>query len=124
MSETKLFEVRDKMTMVGVLAVQLSAADGYLARRCGYGAPCVILTRLQGGRSCYDAYDWADRTMTTAHNYIQERWSELRTGEVVDVEYILGETSTPKRSESEEEVPGVVERGVTGSARTILEGGQ
>jgi hypothetical protein len=34
--------------------------------------------------------------MSTAHNFIAEHWAELNSGDVVDVEYILGETSAPK----------------------------
>lgn len=101
--ESKLIEIRDKMTMIPALAVRISAADGYLARRSGFGAPLVMLTRLQGGKACFDVYDWGDRTMTTAHNFIQEKWDEIRSGAVVDVEHILGESVTPKASEEAEQ---------------------
>ena len=35
-----------------------------------------------------------------AHHYIQEHFDELHDGDVVDVEFILGETKAPKVSES------------------------
>ena len=32
-------------------------------------------------------------------------WQELRDGDVIDVEFILGETAEPKRSERETAIP-------------------
>lgn len=40
--------------------------------------------------------------MWIAHNWIEQHVDELVDGAVVDVEFILGETTTPKRSEREE----------------------
>jgi len=37
--------------------------------------------------------------MLNAHKYIKEHWDELRSGSVVDVEFILGESKEPKASE-------------------------
>jgi hypothetical protein len=53
-------------------------------------------------RSAYDPYDWNDRTMQTAHNYIAKNFDDLSNGDVVDVEYILEETDEPKISERNE----------------------
>jgi hypothetical protein len=39
------------------------------------------------------------RTKRVAHNYIAEHRDDLADGDVVDVEYILGETMTRKVSE-------------------------
>lgn len=104
MLETKLFEVLDTATCVPVLAVRMDigAADDqerYLLRRSGYGRPLVLLTECSGGRCTYDPYDWNDRTFHTAHEYITEHWDELCSGDVVDVEFILGESDAPKPSE-------------------------
>ena len=51
----------------------------------------------------YDCYDWAKdmRTKGTAHNFIAEHWHELSDGDVIDVQFILGETDKPKASERE-----------------------
>ena len=51
-----------------------------------------------------DPYEWSDlgmglRTMQVAHNYIIEHYSGLSDGDVVDVEYVLGERLSPKISE-------------------------
>ena len=108
---TKLFEVRDSMTLVAALAIKIDHADerdGFLLRRSGYpvdGGPWIVLTKISGGvgQSTCDPYDWGDRTMRTAHAHIVARWDDLATGDVVDVEYILGETTTAKVSERAEE---------------------
>lgn len=100
----KTFEVRDSATFIPIVAIlcqtQTNERDDYLMRRAGYGnAPCVLITKLSGGRSEYDAYSWGDRTMTCAHHYIEKNFNALETGAVVDVEFILNETRQPKISE-------------------------
>lgn len=121
----KALEIRDQATFIPVLAVDMNPrqvvafADGvlqldkpaepceaqrYLLRRCGYpcdGTPNIVITRLSadGDPACNDPYYWRQRTFAVAHNYILEHWNELRDGDVVDVEYILGETTDPKQSE-------------------------
>lgn len=114
--QAKALEIRDRMTFVAALAVEMIAghhidddsqsfgARRYLLRRCGYpvdGAPMIMLTRLDGDahHATTDPYVWNDRTFKTAHKYITEHWTDLRDGDVVDVEWILGETPAPKRSE-------------------------
>lgn len=55
-------------------------------------------------RATYSPVNWAvlglgGRTMETAHKWIIQNFSGLQDGDVVDVEFILGETSTKKVSE-------------------------
>lgn len=51
----------------------------------------------------YDSFNWSNaRTMHVAHEYLKEHFDDLESGAVIDVEFILGETETPKRSEREE----------------------
>lgn len=38
--------------------------------------------------------------MCVAHQFIEDHFDELNDGEVVDVQFILGETKVPKVSES------------------------
>lgn len=120
----KALEVRDEGTFVAVLAVDMNpvkpfhtmdprdiaestddaAAQRYLLRRVGYpcdGRPNVVITKLSadGDRACNDPHYWKDRTFTIAHAYIIERWNDLKDGDVVDVQFILGETRSPKVSE-------------------------
>ena len=99
--EQKLIEIRDRATLVPGLAIKVSGDDGYLLRRSGFGSPMIYLIQLATERCCYDPYHWDNhRTMGNAHNYIAEHWDELKSGDVVDVEFILGESKAPKRSES------------------------
>jgi hypothetical protein len=98
----KLLEIRDRGTFVPAMAIQVSGDDGYLMRRAGFGGAMVYLIMLATEKCRYDPYNWDNpRTMGNAHRYIAERWDELKDGDVVDVQFILGETAAPKRSESE-----------------------
>lgn len=99
--EIKLFEIRDIATFVPAMAIRVSGADGYLMRRAGFGdVPMVYLVTLATEHCAYDPYNWnAQRTMGNAHLYIAEHWEELKNGDVIDVEFILGESSTKKISE-------------------------
>jgi hypothetical protein len=113
MLHAKTFELRDRGTFIPIVAVSCKVGDGanveryeadeYLLRRSGYRSEyqTVLLTRLDGsGKAHCDPYDWEDRTFKTAHNYIQNNWDALTSGDVIDVEFILGETTTPKISEA------------------------
>lgn len=110
--ESKLFEIRDSATFIPILAVRLTPASGdeaYLLARSGYGiepesqGAYIILCRIVGGeldaRSTPNHWGQGTRTLPTAHRYIAEHWDTLTSGDVVDVEFILGETSEPKVSE-------------------------
>lgn len=103
---SKLFEIRDRATFIPVLAVKLDYhwdCERYLLRRAGYNLnDCnVILFGIVGGldKATCDPYDWGDRTRTTAHEYIIKNFDALESGQVIDVEFILGETTEPKQSE-------------------------
>lgn len=120
--KAKALEVRDRGTFIPVLCVDmnptLSAAlppreqyegQRYLLGRCGYpcdGRPNILMTRLDGdgSQATNDPYGWKGgaRTFPVAHNWIIDHWHELKDGDVVDVEFITGETTSPKRSEREE----------------------
>ena len=104
--KAKALEIRDEGTFIPALAVNMNPTEDsqrYLLRRCGYacdGRPNIIMTRLDGsGKATNDPYEWGGRTYPVAHNYIIDHWAELADGDVVDVQFILGETQTPKVSE-------------------------
>lgn len=104
MIEAKTFEIRDAATFLPVIGIMIDSAtapppDQYLMKRSGYGRPCLLLTRLAGGHSACDPYDWGNRTMVTAHQFISKNWTELESGALIDVEFIVGESTTPKVSE-------------------------
>jgi hypothetical protein len=99
--QIKLLEIRDEGTFISAFAFQISREDGYLARRAGYGAPLIMLGRLHGGECMYDPCNWSGRTLPLAHEWIMHHWDEIKDHDVVDVQWILGETAAPKQSESE-----------------------
>lgn len=97
--DVKLLEIRDRATTIPAMAIRVSGEDGWLMRRAGFGDPMVYLVMLATERACYDPYNWGGRTMPVAHNFIAEHWDEIADDEVIDVEFILGETSAAKQSE-------------------------
>lgn len=103
--EIKLFEVRDIGTFISVIAIRpvpRSEEERYLLSRCGYQTPknYLLLSKLDGDQMTYDPYSWGiARTMRVAHLYIQKHFDELKSGDMVDVEFILGESTKPKKSE-------------------------
>ncbi len=116
---TKALEIRDRGTFIPVIATLMTPAvddgryeqESYLLARSGYGRdpmehPLIMLCRMDanGGSShqaSYDAYGWGGaRTLTVAQQYILEHFEELHSGDVIDVEFILGESAEAKRSEA------------------------
>ena len=109
----KLFEIRDRATLIPAMAVHLrnrDEAEFFLLRRAGYGAdeiggreedvePYIVLWCLTGGPAECDPFHWSNRTMQTAHRYLIEHWRDVSSGAVIDVEFILGESKSPKLSE-------------------------
>ena len=107
---TKLFEIRDRLTFVPALAIQLDSpteAERYLLSRAGFGNKDVGLwnyivlwpMHLDFHVATTDPGYWDDRTYQTAHYHIMENWDSLKSGDVIDVEFILGGTTEPKKSE-------------------------
>ena len=104
--EVKTFEIRDSATFVPAVAVRididsLEIADRFLFDRLGYGRLDTITYLMLEcrGKFTHDPNVWGDRTFTVAHNYIIHAWDTLKSGDVVDVQYILGETVEKKISE-------------------------
>jgi hypothetical protein len=99
-------EVRDRMTFIPVVAINTEpSCEGqrYLLRRSGYAhdGSTIVLVNLNDARAQNDAYSWTgSRTMTDAHLFIEANFDSLKDGDVIDVEFILGETSEPKQSEA------------------------
>lgn len=129
--ETKLFELRDRMTFIPLLCIKPQAivahrspcawADPYrevgLPTKCTCGASfeakmawrygfkdaraVIVMHMGEPRRGCnFDPYDWNDRTFQTAHLHIEEHWDQLKSGDLIDVRVILGETDKPCASEA------------------------
>lgn len=104
-----IVEIRDRATLIPAMATKLSTLstetieESRLIERAGFGQTgMVLLTKLNSGHCNWDPYKWTDsmaRTMFEAHKYITEHYDELSSGDVIDVEYILGESEVPKVSE-------------------------
>lgn len=104
MLENKMFEIRDKATTISAFAIKMVSTDEierFLLRRAGYSneVPCILLTHIGDHRCTYDPFNWGNRTMHEAHKYILENFDKLESGDVIDIELILGETDKPKESE-------------------------
>ena len=115
--ETKIFEIRDRATFIPALAIRLQTTNKgediglnqeiWLLRRAGYalkdldnGRFIILVTLASGvGKAICDPYDWASDTLTPAHDYIARHWDELTHGQVIDAEFIRGESAAPKQSE-------------------------
>jgi hypothetical protein len=100
----KAIEIWDKGTFIPAIAIKLIPDDEgqrYLIRRAGYGfgRPSIVLMNLNDCRAQNDPSDWGGRTWPVAHEFVERHWDKLANGDVVDVEFILGETCTPKASE-------------------------
>jgi hypothetical protein len=100
---TKLLEIRDEGTCIPAMATEATPANGKQAavlRRAGYGeSRCIILQHLHKGEATYNAFDWRSRTYHHAHLYILKHWDDLSDGDVIDVQFILGEATEKKASE-------------------------
>jgi hypothetical protein len=109
--EVKCLEVRDAGTFIPVICIRPvpdNEAQRYLLRRDGYRGDaeerCIIYINAQCRGVAYDPHYWEVNsiTHTVAHNYITEHWHELADGDVIDVQFLLGETKEKKISEREE----------------------
>lgn len=111
----KLFEVRDSCTTMQFMAVEIAPfqidivsnengeRERKILRYAGYGPDRLIMwVDLSGGREAhYDPYSHRGpaRTVATAHNYVAQNWDSLNSGDVIDVEFILGETTVKKTTD-------------------------
>lgn len=102
--KTKIFEIRDRATFIPVLCTKLrgkATREITLLRATGYltESNLVMVTELNNPKNThYDYYSYGcdSRTFKTAHRYIEENFDSLKTGDVIDVEFILGETAKRK----------------------------
>lgn len=113
--EVKVFEIRDRGTLIPVMAVRLAGrteAERWLLERGGFSGPCaepdatepyIVLAKLIPDiEAQYDPHSWQmknARTMPVAHLHLLTHWHQIASGDVVDVEFLLGERAEPKVSE-------------------------
>lgn len=99
----KYIEIRDRMTAIPAMIIKPSVTERqderYLARSVGCSDHTVYLLKLSDGKCHYDPYTWSTcdgRTMKIAHTYCVDHFDEIQSGDVIDVEYVLGESKTKK----------------------------
>jgi len=115
--DVKFFEVRDRGThmfcmgtLIGISPEQFEK-DSTAAKRVtrmlvrggyapGPGHMIMFGSMSEPCRFSCDPYEHGKtRTLGAAHDFVAEHWDLLKTGDVIDVEYILGETCEIKESE-------------------------
>ena len=103
--EAKLIEIRDAATAIPAIVVRMDSnhvAERYWLGRQGYlhvSVPWVLMMPLTYPEFHSDPNTWASRTFRIAHEYVQIEWDNIETGDIVDVEFILGKSKEPKISE-------------------------
>ena len=110
--EVKWLEIRDRGTLIPAFAFTTAqfyeAKDAGLIKQAGFaiGEHYVILGRFHESAMNWDSEEWGDvrasppeRTMTVAHRWISRNWAGIQSGDVIDVEFILGDTDRPKTSD-------------------------
>jgi hypothetical protein len=111
MIEHKTIQIRDRATCIPAVAFKFALDSDTTDReiqalkRVGFGGPrewpnYTMVMKLSDMETRYDSFQWPNqRTMGTAHRHIEIHWDEIKSGDVVDVEFILGET--PERKDWE-----------------------
>lgn len=101
----KMFEIRDRMTFIPVVCVSLeqngeAINNSWLLSKAGFrDSRMVLMYSFTKGEGSHDPFSWGDRTYKHAHIYIEKNWDELESSDVIDVEFILGESKVKKKSE-------------------------
>ena len=110
--QVKVLEIRDEGTFFPMLCINLGMADNedqrHLLHGVGFpldGRPNIAVTHATcSGHLTNDPYEWGPdrRTYSVSHNYIINHWDELKDGDVIDVQFILGETKVKKIPQRQE----------------------
>lgn len=108
----KMVEVRDRGTCIPMLAIKLMSDDPqekWLIWRAGFegSSDSILLANVMCSphEIHNDPFKWRsrsdqrERTRFNAHMWIRDHFDEITPGQVVDVEFILGEVDSPKTSE-------------------------
>ena len=96
----KTVEIRDRATLIPAFAIKMLPGDEkelFLFKGAGYrwANPCIMLVAIEApwnSARCSD--DWINRsgrTFPVAHKWIEDNFDTIKNGEVIDVEFILGE---------------------------------
>jgi hypothetical protein len=107
--ETKFVEIRDARTCIHAIAMKFGTVadqENWALRCMGFGLSpeeqnaYVLLYRVTDNSCHYDPCKWGDsRTMLVSHRWLIDNWGLVTSGDVVDVEFLLGETRAAKTTE-------------------------
>lgn len=112
--DVKVFEIRDRGTTIPWLAFRfaypMSEKERRLLGHAGYGPnACEWAGVIQGRADCggedsnsglhYDVYAIANDRTREAALFIEKRFDDLTSGQVIDVRVILGEAADPVESD-------------------------
>jgi hypothetical protein len=95
----------DAATFIPMVATKLAPSnmhEAYLIRAVGWGEqnPIFFYDLETTPRIQARAYNWNNnRTRTVAHEYIEKNFDNLKSGQVIDVEFIMGLSKEPKQSQ-------------------------
>lgn len=106
----KIFEVRDRATLIPTVAFKFNAAnknEKWLLMTAGYGystedqGEYIMVGPIEGGRGVMstDPFKHKSMEMREAHLYILNHWTELDHGAVIDLEFLRGEKDKPAISD-------------------------
>ena len=111
LTETKIFAIHDVMTLVSMMVQRLvpeTLQEELILSRAGYREIdnyfFFSTFRDEMGEFTYDVYKLENqRSFGTAARYIKQNWDELESGELIDIEYILGEIDEDQITRFEDE---------------------
>lgn len=107
--DIKFFEIRDRGTTISAMAINLqrrfdrSQMENAMLAYAGYGFDTtILLIKLADCEAAYNPYEWKNnpaRTMPRAHHHIEQNWENLKSGTLIDVRVLMGES--PQAAEPE-----------------------
>jgi len=71
--------------------------SGWLQGGNGY-FPGSILLDMENGDVQFSPQAWPNRTMRVAHEFLDRHYKTIRGGELIDIQYILKETTSPRKA--------------------------
>lgn len=103
-TETKFIALLDRMTCIPCLAMRYTAesiGERAMFKRHGFGGSpddrYTFFYLPNSGECSYDPYKLGDDyTVGTCCSHIRDHWDDIKSGSVVDAEFLRGEVKEPK----------------------------
>lgn len=117
-AEVKFLEIRDKAPdgkdiAIYAMAVKLPTTQDmqvrFILSRAGFGDQAdeqgwyILLMDVFAGRGTFSSDEFRHegataRTINTAHAYLYDHWADVTSGQVIDVQYLIGKRKAPVES--------------------------